>query len=116
MEPNIALRKADRLATLLDTAITLPVINIKVGLDFLIGLIPVLGDTAMLLISLRIVQLAHKAGVGKKYRNKMLRNSLLDFGLGFIPVVGDLFDLFFKANKRNVAIMRSALKEQGRIT
>jgi hypothetical protein len=59
----------------------------------------------MLLASLRIVHLGRKLGVPKDIQLKMLTNSFLDFGLGFIPLVGDIFDLFFKANVRNVRLM-----------
>ena len=102
--PN-ELLKAQKLANLLDTAIKLPFIPIRLGLDFLIGLVPVIGDTVMLLASIRILYLAKKMGVPAPLRKAMLRNSVIDYGLGFIPLAGDVVDLFFKANQRNVRIM-----------
>ncbi|MFC4701431.1 DUF4112 domain-containing protein [Glaciecola siphonariae] len=99
------LLKAQSMANTLDTAVRLPIIGIKVGLDFLVGLIPVVGDAIMLLASLRIVHLGHKMGVPKALKTKMLRNCLLDFLLGFVPFLGDIVDIWFKANQRNVRIM-----------
>jgi hypothetical protein len=99
------LLKAQQLANLLDTAVKIPFINFRVGLDFLIGLIPGIGDIIMLFSSLRIVQLAHKLGVPAELKYKMIRNSLFDYVLGFVPIVGDIVDMFFKANQRNVRIM-----------
>ncbi|MFC3122297.1 DUF4112 domain-containing protein [Agaribacter flavus] len=100
-----ALLKAQALANLLDTAVRVPFIGIRVGLDFLIGLIPGIGDTLMLLASLRIVYLGKKMNLPKPLMAKMIRNAVIDYGLGFIPIVGDIIDLFFKANQRNVRIM-----------
>lgn len=102
-----ALLKAQSLANLLDTAVKLPFINFRVGLDFLVGLIPGIGDTIMLLASLRIVYWGHQIGLPRALKYKMLRNSIIDYGLGFIPIIGDLVDLFFKANQRNVRIMET---------
>ncbi|MBT0586944.1 DUF4112 domain-containing protein [Alteromonas oceanisediminis] len=99
------LRKAQDVANLLDTAIRIPVVGIPVGLDFLVGLIPGVGDAAMLVAALRIVYLGKKMGAPEALQSKMLRNVLLDFGLGFIPVVGDIADLFYKANRKNVRLL-----------
>jgi hypothetical protein len=109
-----ALLKAQYIANLLDTAVKIPFIGIKVGLDFLIGLIPGIGDALMMLASLRIVYLGKKLGMPKALQMKMLRNTLFDFGLGFIPIVGDIVDLFFKANQKNVRIMERWWVEQNK--
>ena len=105
MQAPEPLLRAQNIANILDMAVKIPFIGIRVGLDFLIGLIPVIGDATMLIASLRIVQLGRQLGVPKDIQRKMLTNSFLDFGLGFIPLVGDIFDLFFKANVRNVRLM-----------
>ena len=101
------LLQAQALGNLLDTAVKIPFIGLRLGLDFLVGLIPGIGDAIMLFASLRIVYLGHKLGIPDDLRKKMLLNSLIDFGLGFIPILGDLIDLFFKANQRNVRIMET---------
>jgi hypothetical protein len=109
-----ALLQAQQLANLLDTAVKIPFIGISVGLDFLIGMVPVIGDTAMLIASLRIVQLGYKLGLPAPLQKRMLRNTIIDFGLGFIPLFGDLVDLFYKANLKNVRIMEQWWIEQNK--
>lgn len=100
-----ALLKAQKLANLLDTSIKIPFLRFRIGLDAIIGLIPGIGDVLMLLVSLRIIWLARKLGVPGGLQRVMLRNVLIDFGLGFIPLVGDIADFFYKANQANVRIM-----------
>ncbi|TKB02853.1 DUF4112 domain-containing protein [Alteromonas portus] len=100
-----ALLKAQKLANLLDTAVKLPVIPIRIGLDSIVGLIPGAGDALMLFVSLRIVWLGKSLGMPKVLVAQMVKNSAIDFGLGFIPFVGDIADVFYKANQKNVRIM-----------
>ncbi|AGP79443.1 hypothetical protein I633_19335 [Alteromonas mediterranea 615] len=100
-----ALLKAQKLANLLDTAVKLPFISIRIGLDSIVGLIPGAGDALMLFVSLRIVWLGKSLGMPKALVAQMVKNSALDFGLGFIPFIGDIVDVFYKANQKNVRIM-----------
>ena len=100
-----ALLKAQKLANLLDTAIKLPFIPIRIGLDSIVGLIPGAGDALMLLISLRIVWLGKSLGMPEALVAQMVKNSAIDFGLGFVPFIGDLIDVFYKANQKNVRLM-----------
>ena len=99
------LLKAQKLANRLDTAFKLPFIPFRIGLDAIIGLIPGLGDAVMLIAALRIVHLGKQMGLPPGLVKVMLRNALLDFGLGFIPLVGDIVDFFYKANQANVRVM-----------
>lgn len=101
----IELRKAQDIANLLDSAVKIPVVGVPVGLDFLIGLIPGVGDATMLLAALRIVHLGKKMGAPDSIQTAMLRNVMLDFGLGFIPIFGDIVDIFYKANQKNVRLL-----------
>lgn len=101
------LLKAQSLADTLDSAVKLPIIKLRVGLDFLVGLIPFVGDFIMLLPSLKIVHYGYKLGLPQPLVRKMFINSMVDFGLGFVPFLGDIFDLLFKANQRNVKIMEN---------
>ncbi len=105
MQAPKALKDAQDIANTLDTAVKIPFIGVRVGLDFLIGLIPGIGDAIVLLLSWRIVYLGRKMGVPKPVLTQMVRNSLVDFGLGFVPVVGDIVDIFYKANTKNVQLM-----------
>ena len=100
-----ALLKAQKLANLLDTAVKLPFIPIRIGLDSIVGLIPGAVDALMLFVSLRIVWLGKSLGMPKALVAQMVKNSALDFGLGFIPFIGDIVDVFYKANQKNVRIM-----------
>lgn len=99
------LLKAQSLANLLDYSVRIPFIGLRIGLDAIVGLIPGIGDFIMLLASLRIVHLAKKMGLPKPLLSTMLRNCVIDFGLGFIPLIGDIADIFFKANIKNVRLM-----------
>lgn len=104
LAPNELLNAQD-LAHLTDTQVRIPVVGVSVGLDFLVGLIPVVGDFVMLFVSFRIVYLAQKIGVPSNIRSRMIRNCFLDFVLGLIPFVGDFVDLFYKSNQKNVRLM-----------
>jgi hypothetical protein len=106
------LKQAQSLANITDTAVRLPVIGVEVGLDFLIGLIPGVGDAIMTLVAMRIVYLGRKMGLPKPLQTIMARNALLDFGFGFVPIVGDIIDIYYKANRRNVRIMERWWLEQ----
>ena len=99
------LQKAQRLANTMDSAFRIPGIGYRIGLDGIIGLIPGIGDVITVAIASRIVHLGHKMGMPKALISKMLRNIVLDFLLGAVPLVGDVADFFFKANKRNVKAM-----------
>lgn len=98
--------RLDRLATLLDNSIRIPGTRIRVGLDGLIGLVPGIGDSLMLLISLYVVLRARMLGAPLSIILQMLVNVALDFVVGSVPVLGDIFDIAFKANIRNVDLLR----------
>lgn len=97
----------DRLATLLDNSIRIPGTRIRIGLDGLIGLVPGIGDGLMLLISLYVVLRAWMLGAPLSIILQMLVNVALDFVVGAVPVLGDIFDIAFKANIRNVDLLRN---------
>ena len=100
-----ALLRAQRLANLTDSKIRVPLLGIRLGLDFFVGLIPIVGDIIMVGVSLSIVTLAKSMQVPKALRITMLKNIGIDFLLGLIPFVGDVVDLFYKSNQKNVRIM-----------
>lgn len=99
------LLRAQKIANMTDTAIKIPFTGIRFGLDSIIGLIPGIGDAVMLGASGYIIILAARLGVPKSLRAVMLRNCLIDFALGLIPFAGDIVDVFFQANKKNVRII-----------
>lgn len=100
-----ALLQAQKLADLTDSKIRIPFLGIRLGLDFLVGLIPVVGDIIMVGVSLSIVGMAKSMQVPMALRMAMLKNIAIDFLLGLIPFIGDIVDLFYKSNQKNVRIM-----------
>ncbi|MEG3765953.1 DUF4112 domain-containing protein [Alteromonas sp. 14N.309.X.WAT.G.H12] len=101
----IALRKAQKWAHLLDTAVKLPFIPFRIGLDAIVGLLPGAGDALMLVAGFRIIMLGKSLGMPKALLWAMVRNTVLDFAIGFIPLIGDIADFFYKSNQKNVRIM-----------
>ena len=99
-------KKLDNLAWLLDNSIKIPGTSWKIGLDGILGLIPGVGDLAAGGLSTYILYQAVKLKVPKAILARMTLNILLESVLGVIPVFGDLFDFMFKANQRNVDLMR----------
>lgn len=98
----------DRLARLMDSAITVPIIG-KIGLDAVFGLVPVVGDLAGTAVSLTLVARTLRYGPPSALVSKMLANVVVDLALGSIPVVGFFADIWFKANDRNAEMMREYL-------
>ena len=94
-----------RLAHLLDEAVKIPIINYRVGLDGLLGIVPVIGDFSGFAISSYIIFKAHNMGVPREKVSRMVFNSVVDVLVGSIPLIGDVFDLFWKSNKRNLRIV-----------
>lgn len=95
----------DRLSWLMDDFIRLPVIGWRVGLDALVGLIPGFGDTATSLVSFYILVSAVRYGVPKVTLLRMGMNLGIDYVVGSLPVVGDLFDAWWKSNQQNVDLL-----------
>lgn len=105
-----ALKRLDALATLMDSAFAIPGTQIRMGLDGLIGLVPVLGDLVTTAISSYILYEARRLGVSKFVLARMAGNVAIDGVIGAIPIVGDVFDVAFRANRRNVRILRRHLE------
>ena len=101
----------DRLAKIMDSAITLPIIG-RVGLDAVLDLIPVFGNFAGAAVSLTLIGRTLQYGPPPSLVSKMLSNVLVDVILGAIPVVGPLADIWFRANDRNAALMREFLNSR----
>jgi hypothetical protein len=108
------LARLDAIAKLLDVAFIVPGTNIRYGIDGLIGLIPVVGDIITTAISLWVVREARALGAPWHVTMRMLGNVALDGVVGIVPVVGDAFDVMFRANIRNVRMLRKWLDKQPR--
>lgn len=108
---NAILKQVNSLAWLLDNSITLPIVNYRIGLDAVIGVIPGLGDVVGLLLSSYIVTQAMRLGVPRLTLMMMIGNLAIEAVLGMIPVVGDVFDATFKANARNVKLLNEVIEK-----
>lgn len=102
-------KKLERLAWYLDSAIKIPGLNVRFGLDGFIGLIPGVGDTIGAIISSAIISEAARLGAPKVLLLKMAFNVAIDALAGTVPLLGDLFDFAWKANQRNVHLLNSYL-------
>lgn len=103
------LRRVQRLAWVLDAAFRLPGTRFRLGIDALVGLIPVGGSLTMGAVSLYIVWEAWQMRLPASVLARMVANILLETAVDAVPVAGDIFDAAFKANLRNVALMEQAL-------
>jgi hypothetical protein len=99
------LRHLDTLAKMMDSQFSIPGTNIRFGFDALIGLIPGAGDFATFLVSGFMVFILARNGASGAVMARMALNIVIDALIGSIPVVGDLFDIVFKANDRNMKLM-----------
>jgi len=105
--------RLEALAKLMDGAFVIPGTNIRMGLDGLIGLVPVAGDMVSGLISTYMIWEARQLGAPRWLIARMLANTLLDTTVGAIPVLGDAFDVLFRANMKNMALLRRHMEKKG---
>ena len=104
------LAKLQALARLMDSAVQIPGTPVRVGLDGLLGLIPGAGDTVSALMSVFILYEARRLGISRLTLHRMATNVLLDAVIGTIPFAGDVFDVYWKANNRNVELLKRHLE------
>jgi Domain of unknown function (DUF4112) len=105
------LRWLEGVATLMDSQFRIPFTNFRFGLDALIGIIPGVGDIIGLGISLFLFGIMMKKGAGPIIIVRMVGNIIIDALVGVVPVFGDIFDFSFKANRRNVNLLKNYYKE-----
>lgn len=108
------IRDLDLLARWLDTRFRIPGTRIRFGYDALIGLVPGIGGVAMTIPAVYLVWRAHGLGVPRSLIAHMLWNVAVDLAVGAVPVIGDIFDVAFKANRRNVDLLRRHLDRPAR--
>jgi len=108
------LARLDAIAKLLDIAFVLPGTRIRYGVDGIIGLIPVVGDIIATALSLWLVREARALGAPWHITARMLGNVAVQGLVGTVPVAGDAFDVLFRANMRNVRILRRWMEKQPR--
>jgi hypothetical protein len=112
-EPSsIPLADLDWLANLLDARWKVPGTSIRFGADALFGLVPVFGDVATAIASIYIVMRARELGAANGLIARMVGNVALDTVIGSIPILGSIFDVYFKANQRNLRLLRRHIERQ----
>jgi hypothetical protein len=108
-----ALDRLDLLATVFDTAFLVPGTNVRFGVESLLRLIPGIGDAVASALSCYLLYEAHKLGVPRLLLARMLANVVLEGTIGVVPFAGDAFDVYFRANRRNVALLREHFARTG---
>lgn len=96
---------------LMDEAVYVPLLRTRLGLDAVLGLVPVAGDLVSAGIGFYLVAQARELGASRWLQARMIGNLLLDAAVGAVPVAGDLADVYFKAHRRNLKLLQKALGE-----
>jgi len=112
LKTQAAIARLERFSKLTDSSIGIPFTKFHIGLEAVIGLIPVIGDAAGLILSSYVLIEAQRLGVSKRIKSKMIINMFIDFIGGLVPFFGDIFDAFFKANTRNTRLLKKYLNSQ----
>lgn len=104
----------DRTATLLDSRYGIPFTRVRFGWDAIVGLVPVVGDLATAAVSLHLVRCAHTLGADGRLASRMVLNVLADALVGSIPIIGTIFDVYFRANERNLQLLINHIERHRR--
>ena len=108
---NKNLAHINRLAKLMDNQFTIPGTGIRFGLDSVLGLIPGAGDLSTFAVSGYMLWIMAQNGASGFLLARMALNILIDAIIGVVPIIGDIFDIAFKANIRNMKLMQEHYKE-----
>ena len=99
------------LTRLMDSAVDVPLLRTKVGLDALLGVVPVAGDLLSAAIGVYLITQARELGASRWLQGKMLGNLVVDAAVGAVPLAGDVFDIYFRAHRRNLKLLQQHLGE-----
>ena len=113
VDRSAGLARLDALATFMDAAFVIPGTNIRMGAAGIIGLVPVAGDLIGGAISSYIVWEARQLGAPRWLIARMLLNVAIETGFGAVPLLGDMFDIMFRANLKNVALLKNYFDRRG---
>ncbi len=114
-EVEAAMARVEAVARLMDGLFEVPGTRERLGLDAIIGLVPVLGDLVSQIISSYIIWEARQLGVSRFTIARMVTNSLIDTAVGMVPFAGDAFDVVFRANLKNLALLRAHVEKHGAV-
>lgn len=104
---DAALKDMDNLAKLMDNQFRIPGTSIRFGFDAIMGLIPGVGDISSMAVSGYMLTVLIRNGASGFLLARMVLNILIDTAIGAIPFIGDLFDVAYKANTKNMRLMRA---------
>lgn len=107
-----SIEQIERIVNLLDQGVHLPGVPMRLPLDPIVGLVPLAGDVLTLTISGCIIAHAQKLGIPRSVQRKMVFNALTDCILGSVPLFGDIFDFIYKANRKNLALLKQHMTAQ----
>lgn len=107
------LARLDALANVMDRAFRIPGTSVVMGFDALLGLLPVIGDAISGAIGSYIIWEAKRLGASRLTITRMAANTTIDTVVGVIPILGDLFDVAYKANRKNVELLRRHIERHG---
>lgn len=112
VQQRAVLARLEKFSRFTDSSIGVPFTRFRIGADSVIGVLPVVGDVAGLILSGYVLVEAQRIGASKDIKRQMLRNVGIDFVGGLLPVVGDAFDAVYKANTRNTRLLKNYLEQQ----
>jgi hypothetical protein len=112
---RVSLQRIDMLARLFDTAFMLPGTNIRFGIESIMRLVPGVGDVAASALSCYLLYEAHQLNVPSHVFARLVANVAIEGVVGAVPLIGDLFDVGFRANRRNVKILQDYFASEGLI-
>jgi hypothetical protein len=117
VDPEIAasVARIEALARIMDSIVEIPGTNVRLGIDALIGLVPIVGDLVSQVISTYIIWEARQLGVSRFTIARMIGNTAIDTVVGLVPFAGDAFDVVFRANMKNLALLKAHLAKHGHV-
>lgn len=113
VEIEMSVARLETLARVMDSAFQIPGTNIRMGLDALLGLLPGIGDAISATISSYLIWEAKRLGVSKFLLARMAGNVAIDTVVGSIPFAGDIFDVAYKSNLKNIALLKKHVAKHG---
>jgi len=113
IDKRAAVARLDALARLFDTAFILPGTKIRFGVESIMRLVPGIGDAAALALSCWLLYEAKRLDIPNAVFARMVTNVAIEGVIGAVPFVGDLFDVGFRANRRNVNLLREHFEREG---
>jgi hypothetical protein len=114
-EIEASVARIEAIARLMDDMFLIPGTQVRVGLDAIIGVVPVVGDLVSQAISSYLIWEARQLGVSRVTMGRMIANTAIDTVVGLVPFAGDAFDVAFRANRKNVNLLKAHLAKHGHV-